>query len=258
MILYFSGTGNSRYIAERIARTNSEEMISINDKVKNNDTSTITVQGKLVFVLPTYAWRIPNVVRDWIRKTEFVGANQVWFVMNCGSEIGNAGKYNKKLCEEKSFTYMGTAQIVMPENYIAMFDAPEADEAKEIISKAEPFIDAAVEMIAAGKAFPVLTSKLSDRLKSGLVYKMFYAFCVKADDFVADERCIGCGKCEKLCPMNNIKIEDGKPVWGKACTHCMACICYCPAKAVEYGKKSVGKPRYQCDLYTGTNGDLQK
>nr|WP_264291386.1 MULTISPECIES: hypothetical protein [unclassified Dorea] len=32
-----------------------------------------------------------------------------------------------------------------------------------------------------------------------------------------------------------------------ACTHCMACICYCPAEAIEYGKKSVGKPRYHLD-----------
>ena len=35
-----------------------------------------------------------------------------------------------------------------------------------------------------------------------------------------------------------------KPVWDKNCTHCMACICYCPVEAIEYGKKSVGKPRY--------------
>ncbi len=44
--------------------------------------------------------------------------------------------------------------------------------------------------------------------------------------------------------MNNIRMENGKPVWGQACTHCMACICYCPTEAIEYGKKSVGKPRY--------------
>ena len=31
---------------------------------------------------------------------------------------------------------------------------------------------------------------------------------------------------------------------GKNCTHCMACICYCPKEAIEYGKKSKGKPRY--------------
>ena len=45
--------------------------------------------------------------------------------------------------------------------------------------------------------------------------------------------------------MNNVTIKDGKPVWGRNCTHCMACICYCPKdSAIEYGKKSVGQPRY--------------
>ena len=44
--------------------------------------------------------------------------------------------------------------------------------------------------------------------------------------------------------MNNVALKDGKPVWGKVCTHCMACICYCPVSAIEYGKKSVGQPRY--------------
>ena len=42
----------------------------------------------------------------------------------------------------------------------------------------------------------------------------------------------------------NITLKNKKPVWGKHCTHCMACICYCPAEAIEYGRKSVGKPRY--------------
>ena len=56
--------------------------------------------------------------------------------------------------------------------------------------------------------------------------------------------CIGCGQCVKRCPMNNVAIKDGKPVWGRNCTHCMACICYCPVSAIEYGKKSVGQPRY--------------
>lgn len=48
----------------------------------------------------------------------------------------------------------------------------------------------------------------------------------------------------KKCPLNNIKLINGKPVWNKNCTHCMACICYCPVKAIEYGKKSKNKPRY--------------
>ena len=73
---------------------------------------------------------------------------------------------------------------------------------------------------------------------------VFYRFFVKAEAFRATDACIGCGKCVELCPLNNIRLENGKPIWGKNYTHCMACICYCHKEAIEYGKKSKGKPRY--------------
>ena len=92
--------------------------------------------------MPTYAWRIPRIVRDHLLRTELRGARETWFVMDCGSEIGNAAKYNRALCREKGLVYMGTAQIVMPENFIAMFNAPTVEEARRIVAKAEPFIDA--------------------------------------------------------------------------------------------------------------------
>ena len=77
-----------------------------------------------------------------------------------------------------------------------------------------------------------------------LVNPLFYTFYVKANAFAAGDACTGCGRCAVRCPMNNITLRGGRPVWGKACTHCMACICYCPTSAIEYGKKSLGKPRY--------------
>ena len=43
-------------------------------------------------------------------------------------------------------------------------------------------------------------------------------------------------------PLNNIRLENGKPVWGKHCTHCMACICDCPKEAIEYGKRAKASP----------------
>ena len=52
------------------------------------------------------------------------------------------------------------------------------------------------------------------------------------------------GKCVQVCPLNNVQLKNGKPAWGSNCTHCMACICYCPAEAIEYDKKSEEKPRY--------------
>lgn len=57
---------------------------------------------------------------------------------------------------------------------------------------------------------------------------------------VDEDKCIGCGKCEKLCPMNNIKIVDKKVVQNNRCTMCYRCINNCPKQAMTLlGKKVV-------------------
>ena len=244
MILFFSGTGNSNYVAKRIADALGDALVNLNDRIKASDTSPVETGERLVIVTPTYAWRIPRVVRDWLLKTELRGAKRSWFVMTCGSEIGNADKYNRELCAEKPISCMGTAQIVMPENFIAMFNAPTVEEARRIVAKAEPFIDRAIAAIRAGHMFSPPRKKLYDRIASSAVNPVFYPLFVKANPFTASDVCIGCGKCEKLCPLNNITLQNARPVWGTNCTQCMACICYCPTRAIEYGKKSAGKPRY--------------
>lgn len=244
MIFYYSGTGNSKYAAKRIADALGDTLLSMNERIKAGDVSPVETGERLVVVTPTYAWRIPRIVRDWLMKTELRGAERIWFVMTCGSEIGDAGRYNDALCKAKGVGCMGTAQLVMPENYIAMFNAPQADEARAIVAKAEPDIDRVIASIRAEEAFAPTRRGLYDRFMSGPVNPIFYSFCVKADAFTVSDACVGCGRCEKLCPTNTVTLRDGKPVWGKGCTHCMACICYCPAAAIEYGKKSLGKPRY--------------
>ena len=244
MIFCFSGTGNSRYIAGRIAQATADERIDLNAKIKAHDTSPVQTGRDVIVVAPTYAWRIPRIVRDWLARTELVGAERVWFVMDCGGEIGNAARYNRLLAEQKHLRDMGTAQIVMPENYIAMFNAPQPAEARKIVERAEPKIDAVIGRIREEQPFAAPRNNLYDRFMSGPVNPIFYRCFVKSAAFRAGDACIGCGQCARKCPMNNIRMENGKPAWGQACTHCMACICYCPMEAIEYGKKSVGKPRY--------------
>ena len=254
MIFYFSGTGNSRYIAKRISEALHEDAVDLNKKIKTGDTSAIKTDSDITLVTPTYAWRIPRIVSNWLSETELVGAERIWFVMDCGGEIGNAAKYNKEIAGQKNLCYMGTAQIVMPENYIAMFSAPQKEEAQKIVSKAEPSILNAIEHIEKGQEFSLPRKNLYDRFMSGPINPIFYKFFVKADAFYAKKLCIGCGKCAKNCPVNNIELKINLPVWGNKCTHCMACICYCPAEAIEYGKKSVGKPRYHFEeLQNGGN-----
>lgn len=246
MVLYFSGTGNSKHIADNIAGALGNTMYSINDGIKQGQHPKIA-DDTVIIVVPTHGWRIPRVVSDWIMAgaAEFSG-KKAYFLLNCGSEIGNAEKYAKKLCSGCGLTFMGCAEILMPENYIAMFDCPSVEEALRIVENADSRTAELAELIRSGKPIPAKESTLLDKMKSGIVNSAFYAFCVSGKKFYSKDSCIGCGKCAQLCPVNCISIQDGRPIWGDNCIHCMACICNCPTEAIEYGTISQGKRRYRC------------
>ena len=81
MILYFSGTGNSEYIARRIAKATGDEILSLNERIRNGNAAAVRTE-RLVFVTPTYGWRIPRLVEKWIDETEFYGDElSAWFIM---------------------------------------------------------------------------------------------------------------------------------------------------------------------------------
>ena len=247
-IIFFSGTGNSKYAAERIARVVGADQSDIIDAGRGmkTDSPAIVTDPDVVVCTPVYAWRMPEVLEDWIRSSNFNAVRRIWYVMTCGDQIGDADKYNARLSKDLGCQHMGTAEIIMPENYIAMFDTPEPEESKEIIRSAGPAIEQAARFIKNKEAFPLPRIGFADRIKSGLVNPAFYPLFVKAGAFTTDAECSGCGKCVQVCPLNNVTLVEERPVWGETCTHCMACIAYCPTGAIEYGRKSVGKLRYRC------------
>jgi len=249
MIIYFSGTGNSRYCAEMLADKVEDELLDSFNFIKDGISAELISSKPWVFVSPTYCWQLPHIFADFIRRSHFKGSKEAYFVMTCGSDIGNAGEKIQKLCEEVGLDFKGVLPVVMPENYIAMFEVPPSEIAKRIVLVAKRALLKAVRLIQKREQFPEQKVHLADKFKSGPVNPLFYKLFVKAKAFYATDKCVGCGKCANTCVMNNISLEGGKPKWGDKCTHCMACICSCPTEAIEYGKKSLGKPRYICEEY---------
>lgn len=81
MIFCFSGTGNSRYIAERLANALQDALVNLNDRIKAQDVKMVQTGRDVVLVVPTYAWRIPRIVSEWLCNAELDGAERIWFVM---------------------------------------------------------------------------------------------------------------------------------------------------------------------------------
>ncbi|MDD2426609.1 MAG: EFR1 family ferrodoxin [Eubacteriales bacterium] len=266
MIYYFSGSGNSRYLARLIARESGHELISLNIFFKDNcrfrkgrelldcvkDLPLPDDKNEaLVFVHPTYGWRQPRLITSFLSVSAGQLENRkLYFVATAGSGFGGSEKYLRRLCQDVNAEYMGLATILMPENYTAMFAIPGEEEAKQLIQEGE------LKAVRAGAAIKEGSRLEADSglcrwpfILSAVVNPIFYAFFVKSRAFYADDRCDSCRICELICTLNCINMVSDesfalRPQWSDNCTHCMACINHCPTGAIEYGKASQNKRRY--------------
>ena len=203
MILYYTGTGNSAFVAKRLGALLHDEVEDLLPRLREGNHASLYSDDAWVIVTPTYGWRVPHIVTDWLRKTELVGSRSVYFVMTCGDSIGSAGKYAKRFCDERGLRFCGCKAVIMPENYIAMFDVPDEDESRRIVAAAEPVIGQIAARIAGGETLSQLSSRM-DGLLSGIVNRGFYAFCVKDRKFKVSAACVGCGVCKQLCNFSAI------------------------------------------------------
>ena len=245
MILYFTGTGNSRYLAEGIAKlTDDDELISINELIKTKSGGKFESDKPFVFVAPVYAGKIPRVMSEFIKNSEFIGSNHVYVIVNFGKLPCGTYGHAKEDFKEVGLEIKGFAGLKMPENYIALFEAPSIDQSNKLISNARDMIFEITDSIKKGDSFFIRSGKFYDKVLSSVLNPMFYKFILSSKGFRSLDNCNACGKCVRLCPLNCIELLGNKPKWDGECTHCMACICACPREAIEYKNNSKGKRRY--------------
>ena len=243
MVLYFSGTGNSRYIARRVAEALTDALVDLSDYTREKKGDTFHSDKAYVLVVPAYSSYIPLVVEQVLEASTFDCGRDFYLLMTCGGTFSRAGVNLRlgKVLEKKGLRYRGIKGIHMPENYITLFAAPPENVARRLIEKATAGLGKIVAKIAAGKS--LYTAKFPSFF-AYVINKNFYKTLVTDKYYYATDDCIGCGKCQRLCPLNNIEMVDGKPNWQGDCTQCMACIGACPKACIEYGDKAKGKRRY--------------
>ena len=245
MVFYFSGTGNSRFTAERIGQALGLKVVDVAPYVRKQKRPEFTVKEPYVFVCPCYMSAPARVMTYFVENAVFPKKVKAYFVVTCASAIGIAPKVNSELADKKGFEYMGTAKVVMPQNYIALFTTKDKEEVRKVVNEALPEIDKIAETIKANGKIEESKLHFMEYMTTVGVRDLYYKRFMKTRRFHVKDSCISCGKCVRICPLANIKLKDKRPSWGTNCTHCMACINQCPKDAIEYGKGSVGKPRYK-------------
>ena len=231
IIYYFSGTGNSLYTANKIAEAiGGAEIISVRCSAESVPASDADVIG---FVCPVYEWDVPGAFKEFIKQLTINPNAYIFMVVTYIFILGKSFETVEKCLEEKgAHINYGRAIRCVASQCIAY---PPFPSEKIMIPYMEKQIEKPGKEIGQKKlrAYPRMSPLTRRRFDKTM--GPFLAIESEYDKgFYTDERCKGCGICEKVCPTRNITMEDKRPKWNHHCHGCNACVAYCPAKAVQF------------------------
>lgn len=228
----FSGTGNTLMVAKKIG----EELKSLGHETEfysvRADSSAPDVQADLVvFGYPVHAFNAPKPMLRFL-KTLKANGQKTYLIRTSGEPLGlndASGITPRRILKKRGFDVLGEFSFVMPYNII--FRHTDEMAARMWQSAKIRAHRAAGQMSELGR-----NRRKVNPFKRAVAFTLrieHVAMPMLGKHFKTTDKCIGCGKCVSLCPLSNIVLTDGKPVFGKNCSGCMACAFGCPADAIK-------------------------
>lgn len=239
MIFYFSGTGNSKWVAEQLAAKTGDTAANL---TKLTDIPSIQNQT-IGIVFPIYAWGVPEPVLEFVKKLEGKPAF-AYGVCTCGADAGDAmDKLNAIFSLNSSYS------VSLPSNYVMGADIESDESIRVKIAKAKVRLDKIAGQITARQPVHDVSKGKFPWIMSNLANFGFNMAARSTKPFYVTDKCNACGQCVTDCPANTIRLVDGKPSWGAKCYQCTACINLCPTQAIQYGKGTAARGRYRLENY---------
>jgi ferredoxin len=239
-IYWFSGTGNSLYAAKKLAEIAGFALSPIKNGVPSQPVGG--ADCKIGFVFPSYYGDLPRIVRAFVEKLDILPETDLFVVVTMGAFGQGSIKAAAELLAEKGLSLRYGVGLRMPANYIIAYDPALLG------AKSERCLDR--KLNGTDKKILKIANDVADGKReikeNSLTAKTLYTNIPSLDAaFCSTEKCSSCGLCEKICPVENIKLMDGKPTWLHSCEHCVACINWCPGAAIEYGRATAKRTRYR-------------
>ena len=243
VLCYFTGTGNSLQVARELGAALGETTCL--SMTKAADSPALAEADRLGLICPVYVWGLPNAVARSIRTLDVDPGTYVFCVVTCGGTPGRALFQAARLLKSRRLTLSAGFAVTMPSNYIVWGGAEDEEKQQALFAKAQDRIAEIQATVEAGRTAPLEGSTALRRALLTPVYGLSMAVFPRLDrQFVVGPSCNSCGICQKVCPVGNMQMQEGKPHWQHRCEQCFACLQWCPQEAIQVGEKTVGLARY--------------
>ena len=229
-----------------IARTIASELDDT-EIVRITDTTQINVDDECTrvgLVFPVYYGGLPSLVQKFIPNLNSFKDIYVFAVTTHAGGPGRALSQLRDELQQIGLDLSSGYNLRMPQNYIMAYDIQDENLVNTIITKARDGIPEIVDIVRSKQirrpdAESPPYSGQSER------YHKFIAKVKDTDTYLwCDESCTECGACVRVCPVQNIVLDDGQPRWLHNCEQCLACLNWCPEEAIQYGERTSEKGRY--------------
>ncbi len=250
MILYFSATGNGKYIAEQIAAETDDKAISIVDCIR---------EGKYLFkdekilgvITPTYFWRLPRIVTEFLEKLTIENCRYTFLLVSYGTSTGQIGTMAKEILKRKGQKFDAYYSVIMPDTWTPIFNLSNKERVERWLNKGKAQLKTVIEDIKSNRRGDFIKNKLP-KFVAALPSAFMYTAERKTKTLsVNKDLCIGCKLCEKKCPVEAIIMEGDHPVWkDEECEMCLGCLHRCPKFAISYGSGRSNKHGQYKNPYT--------
>jgi len=249
IIYYFTGTGNSLAAAKKIADLPGEtELVSI-ASLRETLGGITPDADRVGIVCPVYDCGVPLIVAEFAERLDVSKAEYLFALVTFGGIGVSALHQLNSIFKKQHGKILDAAfSLTMPGNFPPMGKSPSTEKAADILAKAEVRLGEIAAAIKDGKKVPAGFAPLSSVGKL-ITYGSFSKSVHESGaKFSVSDECNSCGICEKVCPVANITIMDGKPQWNQSCELCCACLHFCPVEAIDLnilrGTKDRGRYRH--------------